>query len=100
MSEADDSSMTATEPATDSATRGRRLRVPGGAAPAAQPVAAVAVETAEPGSGEDARTPGLRVLEDGAISYAGKVHRKPFQTPHGTVVPACSVEAPGLAGRR
>lgn len=84
----------------------RRLRKPGAAAAAAAELAtAEAAAGAESddedlGIGEDARTPGLQVQEDGSILYAGKVHRRPFVTPHGTVVPPCSVEAPGLNGRR
>lgn len=83
----------------------RRLRKPGAAAAAAELATAEAAAGAESddedlGIGEDSRTPGLQVQEDGSILYAGKVHRRPFVTPHGTVVPPCSVEAPGLNGRR
>jgi hypothetical protein len=84
----------------------RRLRKPGAAAAAAaESATAEAAAGAESDDedlviGEDARTPGLQVQEDGSILYAGKVYRRPFATPHGTVVPPCSVEAPGLNGRR
>jgi len=85
-----------------------RLRKPGAAAAAAAATAEAAAGTAAGEGegdedlviGEDARTPGLQVQEDGSILYAGKVHRRPFTTPHGTVVPPCTVEAPGLNGRR
>ena len=87
-----------------SARRGRPVRTPGASVipPAAAAAAAGAYEgdeLAEDGQ-EDARTPGLRVQEDGSIVYAGRVHRKPFQTPHGLVVPACSVEPGNAAMRR
>jgi len=78
-----------------------KRRRPGGEAtiPDAADVApdAEAVQAEAPGSADapDSRTPGLTINEDGSVTYQGKVHRRPFETEHGCVVPPCSYETKG-----
>jgi hypothetical protein len=72
-----------------------RVREPGQAeAPIEQPMevvgeqAAVVAELVETNHDRtDPRTPGLKVLSDGQVEYAGKTFAVPFMTTAGCIVP-------------